>query len=727
MEGTCNECVFPLNMEASAMTCPTDTSLIYAVGQGKLACVKELIAGGADVNTSCECHGEGALHAAAIQGHVGCTKELINAGADVNIKDRDGHTPVMFASVECLNELITAGVDVNMKDKLGKTALMYGIERGGIDHVKLIIGAGADVNTENKSKKARLTTALMVAARTGKTICMKELLKAGAKLNVANYEGATALVLAIENRHHECVTELIAAGAGVNIGTPSPLMITIQEENLYCLKELLKAGADVNMGRIPPLITAAQQGNIDCAKELLKFGADVDVVDGAGDSALIQAVDLDNEAIVELLVENGAIVNTRNKSGETALYLALTNAQAEYAGGRQEVTGGENPQYSIHTRMVFALLKVGAHLNDLKPNQSQLNPIKVNRLNSYIIKMLSTAGADIETTDEFQLDINLQDLTRDALRKHLKKIRPETNLYYTISLLGLPHKLQAYLLLDVLPQDSQFLNISEKELLLKSSEGDVDSVLKLIQAGVDVNVQDKDGMTALMLASQKGHVDVIVELFKTEVNINAQALHGNSALIYAVGNGQNECVKKLLELGSNIDMKGQYGDTALMQAAKNGNEECLQMLIDAGADPNVQNDDDDAAKSVYRDDGEFWFSNEHKGTTALVYAAYQGNVDCVRRLIRAGADVNNDSKSNGNTPLVAAVTTQNIEGVKELIKAGSDLNIPDSDGKTALMIASTQGKDSCFTTLIKAGAEISPGFIGDAARNLLVSEDSGGD
>ena len=447
MEGTCNECVFPLNMEVSAMTCPTDTSLIYAAGQGKLSCVKELIAWGADVNTSCECHGEGALHV-AIQGHVDCTKELISAGANVDIKDRDGHTPVMFASVECLNELITAGADVNMKDKLGKMALMYGVERGGIDQVKLMIGAGANVNTENKSKKARLTTALMVAARTGNTICLKELVKAGAKLNVANNEGETALVLAIENRHDECVTELVAAGADVNKGTPSPLMIAIQEENLYCLKVLLKAGADVNMGRIPPLITAAQQSNIDCAKELLKFGADVNVKDGTGDTALIQAVDLDNEAIVELLVENGADVNTKNNSGETAMYLALTNAQGENEGGRQESPDEENPQYSIHTRMVFALLKAGAHLNDLKPNQSQLNPVKLNRLNSYIVKMLSTAGADIETTEQSQLGIHLQDLIRDALRKHLKKIRPETNLYYTISQLGLPHRLQAYLLIE---------------------------------------------------------------------------------------------------------------------------------------------------------------------------------------------------------------------------------------------------------------------------------------
>ena len=52
MEGTCNECVFPLTQgetEGEGI-CPTDTSLTYAASKGKLSCVKELIAAGADVN-----------------------------------------------------------------------------------------------------------------------------------------------------------------------------------------------------------------------------------------------------------------------------------------------------------------------------------------------------------------------------------------------------------------------------------------------------------------------------------------------------------------------------------------------------------------------------------------------------------------------------------------------------------------------------------------------------
>ena len=86
MEGTCNQCVFPLNKDESADICPTHTSLVYAAWTGKLSCVKELIAAGADVNTGCDwmCHGNPALLSVTYKGYVECVKELIGAGADIN-------------------------------------------------------------------------------------------------------------------------------------------------------------------------------------------------------------------------------------------------------------------------------------------------------------------------------------------------------------------------------------------------------------------------------------------------------------------------------------------------------------------------------------------------------------------------------------------------------------------------------------------------------------------
>ena len=87
MEGTCKPNkkpwfeVFPLNKEESRGICPTNTSLNHAALRGKLSCVKELIAAGADVNTTCKCHDNGALLSAASNGHFDC----LPSGTDVNI------------------------------------------------------------------------------------------------------------------------------------------------------------------------------------------------------------------------------------------------------------------------------------------------------------------------------------------------------------------------------------------------------------------------------------------------------------------------------------------------------------------------------------------------------------------------------------------------------------------------------------------------------------------
>ena len=90
MEGTCNECVFPLNKGQGLGTCPNDTSLIYAAGEGKLFCVKELIAAGVDVNIGCECHGNGALLSATANGHFDCSNNFLIPGLRRMFKIKKG-------------------------------------------------------------------------------------------------------------------------------------------------------------------------------------------------------------------------------------------------------------------------------------------------------------------------------------------------------------------------------------------------------------------------------------------------------------------------------------------------------------------------------------------------------------------------------------------------------------------------------------------------------------
>lgn len=52
--------------------------------------------------------------------------------------------------------LLEQGADVNLKDKNGCTALIYATMHSSLDVVKLMIEKGADVNAKNKAGKSAL-------------------------------------------------------------------------------------------------------------------------------------------------------------------------------------------------------------------------------------------------------------------------------------------------------------------------------------------------------------------------------------------------------------------------------------------------------------------------------------------------------------------------------------------------------------------------------------------
>lgn len=94
-------------------------------------------------------------------------KLLINAGANVNAKDKNGNTPLMFASIiknsEIVNLLIKAGANVNDVNESGTTALIYAAARGDKKTVKLLLNNNADISIQDYSND----NALLRAKRCG--------------------------------------------------------------------------------------------------------------------------------------------------------------------------------------------------------------------------------------------------------------------------------------------------------------------------------------------------------------------------------------------------------------------------------------------------------------------------------------------------------------------------------------------------------------------------------
>src|SRR5262245_32200633 len=164
---------------------PADTRLADAAMQGDRATVQALLARKVDAN---EAQGDGstALHWAAYRNDVEMTRLLIQAGANIKATTRLGdYTPLFLAAknggAAVVELLLKAGSDVNSTNKTGTTPLMLAAASGRPDAVKVLLEHGADVNAVDTMNGQ---TALMFAAAVNGAPTVKQLTANHANLNL---------------------------------------------------------------------------------------------------------------------------------------------------------------------------------------------------------------------------------------------------------------------------------------------------------------------------------------------------------------------------------------------------------------------------------------------------------------------------------------------------------------------------------------------------------------
>ena len=113
-------------------------------------------------------------------------------------------------------------------------------------------------------------------------------------------------------------------------------------------------------------------------------------------------------------------------------------------------------------------------------------------------------------------------------------------------------------------------------------------------------------------------------------------------------------------------------------------------------------------------------TTDRDGRTALHYAAFEGQVDAIGRLILEGADV--DAQDHrGYTPLHFAAQEFRVDAAHVLIDAGASLVVRDSYGNTVLWTATfnSRGRGELVTMLLSSGADPdSPNNSGASPRTL---------
>ncbi len=136
-----------------------------------------------------------------------------------------------------------------------------------------------------------------------------------------------------------------------------------------------------------------------------------------------------------------------------------------------------------------------------------------------------------------------------------------------------PESARKKLAKDNVPLDAATLMAKTKD----AKDGEKTASL-LVQAGVDPNARQANGMTALMSAAFNGQHDTASLLIERGAEVNATA-KGFTALRLAVERNDLKMVKLLLEKGANPTLRADGSPSALDKAQESGANADIATLL----------------------------------------------------------------------------------------------------------------------------------------------------
>ena len=229
----------------------------------------------------------------------------------------------------------------------------------------------------------------------------------------------------------------------------------------------------------------------------------------------------------------------------------------------------------------------------------------------------------------------------------------------------------------------------------------------LLDAGADVDAANELGATPVWLAADNGSAAMVARLLDAGADPDIALLNGETPVMTASRTGNADAVRLLAARGADVDAKERSrGQTALMWAVAQGHHEIIDVLLAHGADVHARSRirprmmHAEATNGSQYDQGLVW---NRGGYTPLLFAARHGDVEAGRRLVAAGADVD-DRAPTGASALVVAAHSGHLDFARFALGAGADPNDIGA-GYTALHAAILRGDLELTTALLGAGAD----------------------
>lgn len=615
--------------------------------------------------------------------------------ANYNIRRGDGLAPVHYAvqdnSYGLISFLFDKKIDVNIKNASGSSPLHEAARTGNIPVMRMLLDQGALVNARDAKGNTPLHIGIPADVHRE---AINLLLERGADPNIRDEHGESPLHIVVSlSRSTDIIQTLLGGGSDVqirNMQGKTPLYIAVQEKRITLIPVLLSYGSDVfaadNFGITP--FDLALKDSKDVYKALVT-NETVLQNDSAGNTMLHAAVrNRGNSEHFGMILDHRALVDSRNRAGDTALHIAVRTNQRE--NGEFLISRGAN---------IFA------------PNSSGETPLYLALTSSDGIRRWMINSTTITA--------------KDGLGNNMLHYAAQYKLANAIPII-----VQSGIYVDE-------PNATGETPLFMAVKNDSPAVIKaLLDCKANLNARDSQGNTLLHAAIRWNTKNSSILLIASGIDINAHALNGNTAIHDAVTLGMTEIVELLITKGANLEVRDVDGNTPFMKAIKTGFIPSIEMLAYNGADPFTRNTKGDTPLHLAVSEERYDLVNMLLRMGASIHARNTRNVTPfrlslsqsprmvsglltkdrinspddlgnsalhialqektspynIRAIIDQGIRINTVD-NNGRSPLRLALDLDMPETAKILADAGSDPFLPAVDSKTSADLALAKGED----------------------------------
>lgn len=265
-------------------------------------------------------------------------------------------------------------------------------------------------------------------------------------------------------------------------------------------------------------------------------------------------------------------------------------------------------------------------------------------------------------------------------------------------------------------------------LVTASHSGHDDIVRDLLHHGASANAIDElnfhtpSGVSALLAAAEYGHLETVKMLIKEGASLNRFVPEKFGTPLYAASKlGHLAVVEFLIDQHADPNVLCGTCGSALLAAVQGNHAEIVNALIACGADVNIIPWDPDPQallKSKGIEDSAAWFNNptltfflQHgMGLNLVQQASLFSEMAVTGSLVDMGGDCESLVKAaimrfaaacgHGFSPLQSASTSGNLDIVKALIDAGAEINAPGYHG-TAFALAVQNSHENIVDFLLE--------------------------